>query len=127
MPFDNPRPGPLTDIEILVGCAKSDRQPELLAEGPLQEITPALPHRRTGVACNNPQFDEPSRTGRRMTLAMARQLPRGWGRLQRMICFRPRKRLIRFNDNPRMTHDDVMALFDRTIQHLGSAHTYVHR
>jgi hypothetical protein len=30
-------------------------------------------------------------------------------------------------DNPRTTHDDVMALFDRTIQHFGSADTYAHR
>jgi hypothetical protein len=29
-------------------------------------------------------------------------------------------RLIRFNDSPRTTHDDVMALFDRTIQHLAA-------
>ena len=55
-----------------------------------------------------------------MTLAMARQLPRGRGSLQRMICFNPRKRLIRFNDRSRTTHADVMALFDRTIQHLAN-------
>jgi hypothetical protein len=29
-------------------------------------------------------------------------------------------RLMRFNDSPRTTHDDVMALFDRTIRHLAA-------
>ena len=124
MPFDNPLPGPLTDIEILADARSRIDNPDCWQKGHFRKGHRHCLVAALEVACNNPQFDEPSRTERRMTLAMARQLPRGRGSLQRMICFNPRKRLIRFNDRSRTTHADVIALSDRTILHLANVHAY---
>jgi hypothetical protein len=118
MPFDNPPQGPLSDVEILLDARSRIDDPHCWLKGEFSKENRYSLVVALALACQNPQFDQPSRTGRRLILAMARQLPRGWGRLQRIICFRPMHRLIRFNDSPRTTHDDVMALFDRTIQYL---------
>ena len=120
MPFDNPPQGPLSDVEVLLDARARIDDPHCWLKGEFSKENRHCLVAALALACRNPQFDQPSRTGRRLILAMARQLPRGWGRLQRTICFRPMHRLIRFNDSPRTVHDDVMALFDRTIQHLAA-------
>jgi hypothetical protein len=120
MPFDNPPQGPLSDVEILLNARSRVDHPQCWLKGEFSKENRHCLVAALALACRNPQFDQPSRTGQRLILAMARQLPRGWGRLQGIICFRPMHRLIRFNDSPRTTHLDVMALFDRTIQNLAA-------
>jgi hypothetical protein len=127
MPFDNPPQGPLSDLEILMDARSRIDSPDRWLKGDLRKGNRHCLVAALAMACRNPQFDQPSGTERRLILAMARQLPRGLGRLQRMICFKPMQRLIRFNDSRRTTHNDVMALFDRTIQHLANVHDYALR
>jgi hypothetical protein len=106
-------------VEILLDARSRIDDPHCWLKGEFSKENGSLVA-ALALACRNPQFDQPSRTGRRLILVMARQLPRGCSRLQRIICFRPMHRLMRFNDSPRTTHDDVIALFDRTIQHLAA-------
>ena len=127
MPFDNPPQGPSSDLEILMDARGMIDSPDRWLKGDFRKEDRHCLVAALALACRNPEFDQPSGTERRLILAMARQLPRGLGRLQRTICFGPRQRLMRFNDDPRKMHDDVMALFDRTVQHLASAHCYIIR
>jgi hypothetical protein len=120
MPFDNPPQGLLSDLEILLNARSRIDNPNRWLKGDFRKDDRHCLVSALTMACRNPQFAQPSGTERRLILAMARQLPGGWGRLPRMICFKPMQRLIRFNDGPCTTHGDVMALFDRTIQHLAT-------
>jgi hypothetical protein len=127
MPFDNPPQGPSSDLEILMDARGMIDSPDRWLKGNFRKEDRHCLVAALALACRNPQFDQPSGTERRLIRAMARQLPGGRSRLQRMICFNPMQRLIRFNDSRRTTHDNVMALFDRTIEHLANAHCHTLR
>jgi hypothetical protein len=114
MPFDNPRQGPFSDIDILLDARSRIDHPDRWIKGVLRKRNRRCLVAALILACTSRRIDR--RTQRRLAFRMVRQLP--VGRLQRAISFMPMQRLIRFNDSPDTTHDHVMALFDRTIQKL---------
>jgi hypothetical protein len=69
------------------------------------------------LACGSRSFHVPNRTEKRLARLLATRLhPDG----PFLIRFGARQRLMWFNDDSRTSHEDVMALFDRTISHLVS-------
>ena len=72
------------------------------------------------VVSGSLNFNMPNPVERRLARLLVAQLPAGrriWARLR---FFTARQRLMWFNDDPRTSHADVMALFDRTIDSLAS-------
>ena len=57
MPFDNPRPRPLTDIEILLDGRIRIDNPDCWLEGHFRKGHRHCLVAALGVAYNNPQFD----------------------------------------------------------------------
>ena len=60
----------------------------------------------------------PNRTEKRLAREMAKQLAPDAPFMTRCMLLPARMRLMSLNDEPLTTHEDVMALFDRTIGHL---------
>ena len=114
MPFDSLPQVPFSDIDILLDARGRIDDPERWIKGALRKRNRRCLVAALVLACKSRRIGR--RTLRRLAFHMVRQLP--VGRLQRAIPFMPMQRLMRFNDNPRTTHADVMALFDRTIQNL---------
>ena len=123
MPFDNPFEGPFGDIQILMDARSriSERGGWLkgqFRDGDRHCLVDAL-----SVASGSRSVNLPNRTEKRLARLLVNQLApksRFWSRVIRPIP--ARRRLIWFNDDPRTKHEDVMVLFDRTIQN-GSVRT----
>ena len=92
MPFDNPHQTPFGDADLLRDA-------------------------RSRISGKSDWVQRRFQDGNRYCLVAA-QLPSRVPLWARMRCFTARQRLIWFNDSPRTKHEDVMALFDRTIDHL---------
>ena len=67
-----------------------------------------------------PQLPLPNRTEKRPARLIAKQIPPDAPFMTRCRLIPARQRLMSLNDDPRTMHEDVMALFDRTISHLAS-------
>jgi hypothetical protein len=116
MPFDNPFEGPFGDVRILMDArsriADADRWLQRgFRHGDRHCLVATL-----SLACKSRNFDRPNETERRLTKLLAKQLPHSYW--VRMIFITSRQRLILFNDLRCTQHEDVLALFDRTIEHL---------
>jgi hypothetical protein len=117
MPFDNPFDGEFGDIQILMDArglisGKGDWVKGRFREGDRHCLVDAL-----SLASGSPEISLPNRTEKQLARLLANQLPsrkRFWNRL---VLMPARRRLIWFNDNPHTKHEDVMALFDRTIEY----------
>ena len=73
------------------------------------------------LTCGTRSFGMPNRTEQRLSRLIAKQMPSDapfWIRHRFMPA---RRRLIAFNDDLLTHHEDVMALFDRAIEHLASS------
>ena len=118
MPFDNPHELPFGDLEILrtarshicnngswmkCGFQKGDRL--CLVAG-------------LSVAAGSPNFDNPNRIERRLARILVARLPPTAPLLTRFRVYPVRRRLMRFNDHRRTRHEDVLAVYDRAIDHL---------
>ena len=113
MPFDIPYQAPIGDLEILIDArariaGKNSWVKRCFQNGNGYCLVGAL-----SLACGSPEFNVTSQTERRLARLLAKQLAPNmqW----RIRLLPPRMRLMSFNDHPRTSHDDVMALFDRTI------------
>ena len=60
----------------------------------------------------------PNRAEKRLAREIAKQIAPDAPFMTRCTLIPPRMRLMSLNDGPHTTHEDVMALFDRTISHL---------
>ena len=117
MPFDNPKQGSFGDTEILINARNrvSDADHWLrfaYHKGDRLCLVAAL-----SLASNSRSFDGPSATERRLARIMVKNLSNGsiW---KWLVFLSPRYRLTLFNDHSRTSHVDVVALFDRAIDHL---------
>ena len=117
MPFDNPYQTPFGDIELLQDARRliSDRRDwvqDRFQDGNRLCLVAAL-----SSVSGSRGFDLPNRVERRLTRLLARQLPSRtfWSRMR---FFTARQRLILFNDNRDTRHEEIIALFDRTIDKL---------
>ncbi len=126
MPFDSPGGTPFGDVELLYDArSRISRKGEWL-QGRFQDGDRHCLVAALSVVAQSSSFNMPNRLERRLARLMAAQLPSRLTFWARMRCFTARQRLIWFNDDPRTNHDDVMALFDRTIAHLSrTAPAYV--
>jgi hypothetical protein len=120
MPFDNPHQTPFGDADLLRDArsrifGKSDWVQGRFQDGNRYCLVAAL-----AVVSGSATFQMPNRVERRLARCLAAQLPSRVPLWARMRCFTARQRLIWFNDSWRTKHEDVIALFDRAIDHQSS-------
>ena len=120
MPFDAPYQTPFGDIELLTDARSriSNRGSWIqncFRDGDRHCLIAAL-----SLACGSRSFQMPNRTEKRLARLIAKQIPPHAPYMTRCKLIPARKRLISLNDGPRTRHEDVMALFDRTVEHLAS-------
>jgi hypothetical protein len=117
MPFDNPHHSPIGDVDLLLDARRliSDRRDWV--QGRFQEGNRRCLVAALSSVSGSRDFDAANRVERRLTRLLARQLPSRpfWSRLRSLTA---RRRLIWFNDDRRTKHEDVIALFDCTIDEL---------
>ena len=117
MPFDNPHQTPFGDIELLQDARHliSDRRDWV--QDRFQDRNRRCLVAALSSVSGNRGFDLPNRVERRLTRHLATQLPSRtfWSR---MNFFTARRRLIWFNDDRHTRHEEIIALFDRTIDKL---------
>ncbi|MBO0799554.1 MAG: hypothetical protein J2P31_12100 [Blastocatellia bacterium] len=118
MPFDNLYESPFGDLEILLDARSRIATPNrwvkrAFRDGDRHCLVAAL-----SLACKSKSFDDPSETEHRLARLLAKQLPRKAGAWRYLVFLRARRRLVAFNDHHRTGHEDIMALFDQTIDRL---------
>ena len=119
MPFDNPPQTPFGDVGLLADARSriaedGDWLKDRFQDGNRRCLVGAL-----SLVAGSRSFDAPNRVERRLARRLAEQLPpqfAGW--VAKMKFVTSRHRLIWFNDDPGTRHEDVIALFDRAIDHL---------
>jgi hypothetical protein len=118
MPFDNAFEGPFGDIEILMDARRRIADSGHWLRGQFRYRDRHCLVAALSVASQSPGFDRPNQTERRLARTLVRQLPRTAGISKYLIFATARYRLATFNDRRRTQHEDVLELFDRTIEHL---------
>ncbi len=120
MPFDNPHQTPFGDLELLRDARSHISDKHNWVKGRYRDGDRYCLVATLSTVAKSPTFHTPNRVERRLARCLAAQLPSQVPLWARMRCFTGRQRLIWFNDSPGTTHEDVMALFDGTIDHLMS-------
>ncbi len=120
MPFDNPHQVPTGDVELLMDarnriCTRGLWVQGYFSNGNRHCLVAAL-----SLACGSNSFQAPSRTELRIARLLVEQLPAKTTLWAKIRLLPARQRLMAFNDDLRTRHEDVLALFDRTIAHLHS-------
>jgi hypothetical protein len=116
MPFDNPYQAPIGDLEILINARARIAGKNSWVKCCFQDRNGYCVVAALSLACGSPEFNVTNQTERRLARLLAKQLaPKMQWRIRLLS---PRMRLMSFNDRPGTSHDDVMALFDRTISDL---------
>jgi hypothetical protein len=118
MPFDNPHDSPFGDLEVLRAARShiSDKGHWLKADfqdGDRLCLVAAL-----SVAAGSRNFCIPNPVEQRLARILAAQLPPTAPLLTRIRVYPVRRRLMFFNDDAQTLHEDVLAVFDRAINHL---------
>ena len=119
MPFDNPPGTPFGDIELLWDARSRISNRDHWVKGRYQDGDRHCLIAVLSLVSGSPSFDAANRVERRLTRLLAKQLPSPF-RYWAPKFFTARRRLMCFNDNARTSHEDVIALFDRAINHLAS-------
>jgi hypothetical protein len=117
MPFDNPHETPLGDARLLWDArsrisTRSDWVQSRYQDGDRLCIVGAL-----SLVSGSRSFNTPNRVERRLARVLVAQLPPGGPVRVGLRFFTARQRLMWFNDSQRTGHADVLALFDRAIDH----------
>ncbi len=120
MPFDNPHQMPYGDVELLQEARRRISTKRNWVQGRYKDGDRHCLVAALSVAAGSPSFNTPNRLERQLARRLAAHLPLQLTLWARMKFFTARQRLMWFNDDPRTTHDDVMLLFERTIDHLAS-------
>ena len=118
MPFDNPNQTPPRDVELLLAARSLISKRDNWTKDRFQDGDRYCLVASLSVVSGSRSFDLSNRVERRLARLLVKQLPpqfSGWPTLQFPTS---RRRLFWFNDHRGTKHDDVMALFDRTIDHL---------
>jgi len=121
MPFDTPYRSPLGDIELLTDARSRICNPKSWVQGRFEDRDRHCLVAALSLACASHSFELPNRTEKRLARLVAKQISPDAPFMTRCWLVPPRQRLMSVNDDPYTTHDDVMALIDRTINHLASA------
>jgi hypothetical protein len=118
MPFDNPHYAPIGDLEILMDARSRIAKQNMWVKGSFRDGDRHCLVAALFVACGSRSLAIPNRKERRLARMLANQLP-SRAPFRTIIRLIPsRQRLMWFNDGPRTCHEDVIALFDRAIDHL---------
>lgn len=119
MPFDNPHQIPFGDTQLLREArsrisSRADWVQGRFRDGRRECLVAAL-----SVVSGSRSFNMPNSTERRLARLLAVHIPprRFWTRVKLLPA---RQRLIIFNDSFCTKHEDVMAVFDHTIDQLVS-------
>ena len=120
MPFDAPYPTPFGDIELLSDARSRISDHKSWVQGRFQDGDRHCLVAALSLACGSRSVHMPNRTEKRLARLMAKQIPPDAPFMTRCRLTPARQRLMSLNDDPRTTHEDVMALFDRTISRLAS-------
>ena len=120
MPFDAPYQTPFGDIELLTDARSRISSRKSWVQGRFQDGDRHCLVAALSLACGSRSFHMPNRTERRLARLIAKQIPPDAPFMTRCRLIPARQRLMSLNDDPRTTHEDVIALFDRTISHLAS-------
>lgn len=115
MPFDIPHQPPVGDLHTLLDARGRISDQRSWLKGGFQNGHRHCLVGALSLACGSRTFDTPSRTERRLVRLLAKHLPPKAPLWVRVSLLPARYRLMLFNDHRRTTHDDVLALFDRTI------------
>jgi hypothetical protein len=118
MPFDNPHHTPIGDLEILMDARRRISVPSYWVQGHFRDGDRRCLVAALSSASGSPSVVTPNRTERRIARMLANQLPSHAPFWMTIRLVSARQRLMCFNDDSRTCHEDVIALFDRTISHL---------
>ena len=121
MPFDAPCQTPFGDIELLTVARRRICNRMSWVQGRFQDTDRYCLIAALSLACGSRSFHVPNRTEKRLARLIATQIPRDAPFMLRCRLISARQRLIMLNDTHNTTHEDVMALFDRTISLLASS------
>ena len=120
MPFDNAHQVPFGDLEILRDARGRIAEEGNRCKGDFRDGDRHCLVAALSLAAGSSDFRTPNGTERRLAQRLVTQLPTS-APLRIRLRFMPvRQRLMYFNDDERTTHSDVVALYDRTIEHLTS-------
>jgi hypothetical protein len=120
MPFDAPCPTPFGDIELLADARSRICNRNFWVQGRFQDRDRHCLVAALSLACGSRSFNMPNRMEKKLARLIAAQIPRNAPFMSRWRLVLVRQRLMALNDAPCTTHEDVMALFDRTISHLAT-------
>ena len=120
MPFDNPNQAPIGDLEILADARNRVSIQSTWVQGSFLDGDRRCLVAALSLACGSRSLAIPNRTERRLARMLANQLPSHAPFATRIRLVSARQRLIFFNDGTRTCHEDVIALFDRAIDHLAT-------
>jgi hypothetical protein len=118
MPFDNPPGSPFGDLEILRTARSRIADEGSWLKGALQDGDRRCMVAALSVAAGSRNFGYPNRIERRLARILAAQLPSTAPLLARIRVYPASRRLMSFNDHARTRHEDVLAVYDRAIDHL---------
>lgn len=120
MPFDNPNQAPVGDLDILIVARGSISGNNSWVKGCYNDGDRRCLIAALSLACHSKSFQLPNQTERRLARMLVKHLPSRTSWWLRFRLLPPRRRLMTFNDHPRTTHDDVLAVYDETIRQLAS-------
>ena len=118
MPFDNPHQTPFGDLELLMETRGRISSRDNWVQGHFRKGGRYCLVAALSLTCGSRSFGVSNRTELRLSRLVAMHMPPDapfWIRYRFMPA---RRRLIAFNDDLLTRHEDVMALFDRAIEHL---------
>ena len=117
MPFDNPHQTPFGDAELLREARSRVSTRSDWVQGRFQGGNRLCIVGALSLVSGSRSFETPNRVERRLARVLVAQLPQRRPVWVRLRFFTARQRLMWFNDNRRTGHGDVLALFDRAIDH----------
>jgi hypothetical protein len=120
MPFDNPHQTPFGDLELLMETRGRISRKEAWIRGHFRKRGRYCLVASLSLTCGSRSFGMPNRKEQRLSRLIAMQMPSSAPFLIRYRFMPARRRLIAFNDDLLTQHEDVLALLDRTIDHLVS-------
>ena len=118
MPFDNPHQMPFGDLELLMEARGRISSRDTWVQGHFRKEGRYCLVASLSLTCGTRSFGMPSRTEQRLSRLVAKHMPSNAPFLVRHRFMPARWRLIAFNDDLLTRHKDVIALFDRAIEHL---------
>ena len=115
MPFDCPDLVPAHDLATLTDARDRIADPQSWIKHAFKHGNRHCLVAALSLACGSRDFYVPNKTERRLAQMLAEQLPSKKPIWAKIGLVPARSRLMAFNDHHRTSHQDVVALFDRTI------------